>query len=238
MEVNLGIGSILVIIAIFAGIIFGLRALTKASARQTARMKREMLERMETLFTTGFPELQPHFHPKNVFEYAQARKASSGPFRWRNPPGFALATNADVQVDGLRDKVRLLDAKDAVLAEFIYEEHAEGAVLRVGKGKFTVGLKGPEPRVRYWHPDRDFKWTPTSWNMKSGLAEQPLRSRGSSTTDHDDDTSSDWSTRTSTIVAGTAAGAGVAAAAAAGEGDSAPDFSGVESGSSSTSTSY
>lgn len=258
MEVQLGIGGILVIVAVFVAIIFGVRALHRASAQRFARTVREMNERMETLFQAGFPELQPHFHPKNVYEYAlarQARKASSGPFKWRNPPGFTLATFADIEVDGLKDKVRLLDAKEAVLASFVFEEHPEGAVIRLGKGKFTVGLKGPEPRVRYWHPERDFKWTPTTWNMKTGVSDQPLQS---SSGDHDsssDSYSSSSSSPSSRTATAAAAGAGIVAAGGTFDGggasaawddggggssgsssDTSPDFSSVESGSSSSSS--
>jgi hypothetical protein len=35
-------------------------------------------------------------------------------------------------------------------------------------------VKGPEPRVRYWHPEREFKWTPSNWEIASGLADQSL----------------------------------------------------------------
>ena len=255
MEVQLGIGGLLVIAAIFVALIMAVRALHRASRQKFARTVREMNERMETLFLTGFPELQPHFHPKNVYEYArvrQARKASSGPFRWRNPPGFTLAAFADIELDGLRDKVRLLDAKEAVLASFVFEEHAEGAVIRLGKGKFTVGLKGPEPRVRYWHPDREFKWTPTMWNMKTGVSDQPLQS-----TSGDHDSSSDgYASSSSRTATAAAAGAGIVAAGGTFDGggasaawdeggggssgsssDGGSDFSSVESGSSSTASS-
>jgi hypothetical protein len=258
MEVQLGIAGILVIVAGFVGLLVLARAIARASARQRARVGREMNERMETLFQTGFPELQPHFHPKNVYEYAkgrQARKASSGPLKWRNPPGFSLATYAEIELDGLKDKVRLLDAKEAVLASFVFEEHPEGAVIRLGKGKFTVGLKGAEPRVRYWHPEREFKWTPTMWNIKTGVSDQALQS---SSSDHDSSSGSDSSSSsssTSRTATAAAAGAGIVAAGGTFDGggasaawddggggspgsssDSSPDFSSVDSGSSSTSS--
>ena len=257
MEVQLGIAGVAVVIAGFVGLMFLARTIARASAKQSAQMKQEMNERMEALFRASFPELQPHFHPRNVFEYAkarQARKASSGPFRWKKPPGFALVEEADVQVEGLRDKVRLLDSAGARLADFVFEEHGEGAVLRVGKGKFTVGLKGPEPRVRYWHPEREFKWTPTLWKMKSGVSDHSLESSSSS----DSSTSSSSSSSPSTTAAAAAAGAGIVAAGGSFDGggashawddsgggssspagDSSSDFSSVESGSSSSSsTSY
>ena len=255
MELQGWFGGMLVFAAFVVALFLGLRALGRAADRKAAQMKRAMDERMEALFRAGFPELQPHFHPKNVYEYAkarQARKASSGPTRWRNPPGFPLATTADIEPDGLKDKVRLLDAKDAVLATFVFEEHAEGAALRVGKGKITVGLKGPEPRVRYWHPEREFKWTPTSWKLKSGLADQSLESSRSRDPSSSDSDSSSYSSP-STTAAATAAGAGIVAAGGSFDGGGASaawddggssasssassDFSDVESGSSSTSSS-
>jgi hypothetical protein len=257
MEVQLGIAGVAVVIAGFVGLLFLVRTLARASAKQAAKMKQEMNARMEALFRASFPELQPHFHPRNVFEYAkgrQARKAPSVPFRWKKPPGFALAEEADVQVDGLRDRVRLLDAGGRKLADFVFEEHPEGAVLRVGKGKFTVGLKGPEPRVRYWHPEREFKWTPTLWKMKSGVSDHELESSSSSSSSHDDG-SPRSSSSTSTTAAAAAAGAGIVAAGGTFDGggasaawddggssssssgsDSSSDFSSVESGSSSSTT--
>ena len=253
------IGGILFTLAIIVGVILFLRLILGAMKRQSAGMARQMNERMEALFRTGFPELQPHYHPKNVYEYAAARMARKDrgtAFRWQNPPGFTLASEADVRPDGAREKTRLLDKAGPMLAEFVFEEHAEGAALRVGKGKLTVGLKGPEPRVRSWHPEREFKWTPRSWNMKTGVSDQPLQS---SSSDHDSSgdsySSSSSSSRTATAAAagagivaagGSFDGGGASAAWDSGDGgssgsssDSSSDFSSVESGSSSSSsTSY
>ena len=240
--------QLIVIVVIALAIGLGVRALHKASKRKFAQTVREMNERMEALFATGFPELQPHFHPERVAEYAMARRSRKdlkAAFRWDNPPGFTRAAAALVVPDAKGEKTRLVDKAGTTLAEFLFEPQPTGAVLRVGKGKLTVDVQGPEPKVKYWHPEREFKWTPSSWNLKSGLAEQSLRSRprgtiGSSDHDSDYDHDTDWSSSTSRTVAGAAAaGAGAAAAASAmGAGDSAPDFSGVESGSSSTATSY
>ena len=254
MEV--GLVGILVVVAMFAGIIWGVARLQKASAAKFARSVREINERMETLFATGFPELQPHFHPRQVAEYAMARRSRKGgqaAFRWENPPGFTLAAAALVAPEGKAEKTRLVDKAGATLAEFLFEPQPTGAVLRVGKGKLTVDMQGADPKVKYWHPEREFKWTPSSWDLKSGLAEQALQSRRRGTVesgdhdfDHDHDhghdsyhdrDSSSYSSRTA--AAGAAAGAGAAAAASSmGEGDSAPDFSSVESGSSSSATTY
>jgi hypothetical protein len=251
----------LVVIAAVVGLARLSRRIQKKMAIDAEKHRAAMNERMEALFRASFPELQPHFHPRNVFEYAkarQARKASSGPFRWKKPPGFTLADVADVQLEGLRDKVRLLDAGGRKLTDFVLEEHAEGAVLRVGKGKFTVGLKGPEPRVRYWHPEREFKWTPTLWKMKSGVSDHELESSSSSsdTSSYDDGPRSSSFTSTTAAAAagggivaagGTFDGGGASAAWDDGAGsssqssgsDSSPDFGSVESGSSSSaSTTY
>jgi hypothetical protein len=240
---ELGVGAILVIVAIFAAILWGLRRLNKASEAKFKRSVREMNERMEALFAAGFPELQPHFHPEHVAEYSVARRSRKGgpaAFRWDNPPGFALAAAALVAPEAKGERTRLVDKAGATLAEFLYEPQPTGAVLRIGKGKLTVDTQADDPKVKYWHPEREFKWTPGNWNMKSGLAEQSLSSRprgtiGSSDSDHD----TDWSSSTTTMATGAALGAGAAAAASSmGGGDSAPDFSSVESGSSSTTTTY
>lgn len=255
MEVELGISGILVVVVIAFALGLGVRALHKASRRKFAQSLREVNERMEALFAAGYPELQPHFHPRQVAEYAMARRARKGgeaAFRWENPPGFTLAAAALVAPDAKGEKTRLVDKAGSTLAEFLFEPQPTGAVLRVGKGKLTVDMQGLEPKVKYWHPERDFKWTPSSWNLKSGMAEQSLASRPrgaitSSHDDHDDDhdhgdeRSGDrgWSSSTSAVAGGAAAGAGAAMAdSSMGEGDSAPDFSGVESGSSSTATAY
>jgi hypothetical protein len=255
MEVELGISGILFVVLIALALGLGVRALHKASQRKFAQSLREMNGRMEALFATGYPELQPHFHPRQVAEYAMARRSRKDVkpgFRWENPPGFTLAAAALLASDPKGEKTRLVDKAGATLAEFLFEPQPTGAVLRVGKGKLTVDMQGPEPKVKYWHPEREFKWTPSSWNLKSGLAEQSLASRprgavSSSDHDHDDDYDHDdglssdreWSSSTSAMAGGAAAGAGAAMAASSmGEGDSAPDFSGVESGSSSTATTY
>src|SRR5262249_28035886 len=143
----------LVVVFVIAVAIFG-----ALSARRDQR-------KQEALFTSMFPDLQPYFHPAKVAEFVKARCARARPnvrFAWKNPPGFLVPT-ADVDPAEQRENVRLLDAGGQEVAQFAFEEHPEGGVLRVGKGKFTADLRGPQPRVRYWHPDREFKWTPTSW---------------------------------------------------------------------------
>jgi hypothetical protein len=69
--------------------------------------------------------------------------------------------------------VRLRDAAGAVVGEFVFEQHPEGGVLRVGKGKLTVNTKDvASPRVRYWHPDREFKWKRGQWTFLSRMADR------------------------------------------------------------------
>jgi len=233
----------------------------RESAARAGRARRQMDERMEALFRAAFPELQPHFHPARVHEFVRLRmgqKAPTGPTTWRKPAGFPAAEAAEISPDGLKDRVRLVDAAGALLAQFVYEEHPEGGVIRYGKGKFTVNVKGAEPRVRYWHPEREFKWTPTAWKLNTGLADQSLQSRDRDSSSSSD-TSGSSSSSTSSTAAAAAAGAGIVAAggtfdgggasaawddpssgsSSSSGGDSSPDFASVESGSSSSSsTSY
>jgi len=242
-----------VIVGIVVAIIFGIGRAVKKQKEVVTQFAEKQKSNMEALFRSSFPELQPHFHPARVYEYVvarRARKAAPGPFTWKNPPGFPGAAAAEIELDGLRDKVRLVDAAGAPVAQFTYEEHPEGGVLRVGKGKLTANVKGPEPRVRYWHPEREFKWTPRTWKMQSSVAESSLESSSSSSSSSD----RDWSTSTAATAA--AAGAGIVAAGGAFDGGGASaawdggggssssgsgssDFGSVTSGSSSSSsTSY
>lgn len=229
----------------------------RKGARDRRRQQRETGERMEALFQATFPELQPHFHPARVLEYVRARRArvpSGSTSTWRKPPGFPAAAEALLVLEGMKDNVRLVDPAGAQIAKFVYEEHPEGGVIRLGKGKFTVSLKGPEPRVRYWHPEREFKWTPSSWKMRSGVSDSPLAS--SSDTSSPDWSSSPASPSATTTTAAAAAGivaaggtfdgggasaawddAGSTGSSSGSSSDGAPDFSSVESGSSSSSSS-
>lgn len=198
-------------LAIIVGIVTLLLRLAKASGARIKRASGEMTERMEALFRASFPELQPHFHPARVHQFVKeriARKAPSRDTTWKNPPAFPAAAAAEIELDGPRDKVRLVDAAGATLAQFIYEEHPEGGVLRYGKGKFTVNVKGPEPRVRYWHPEREFKWTPSSWKLGTRLADQSLESRDSSPSLGDSSWTSSSSSSSFSRGAATAAAAG------------------------------
>jgi uncharacterized membrane protein YgcG len=149
------------------------------------RHSRAAQRRNEALFVTMFPDLQPWYHPAKLFAYATARLMQTPPRTgkvWKDPPGFEGET-ADIKFEGEREIVRILDAAGALLTQFIFEGHAEGGVIRVGKGKFTLSTRDKtQQRVRYWHPDREFKWTPKMWQFKTHVAERPFDAsdRGSS----------------------------------------------------------
>jgi|SRR5688500_3416305 len=141
VAVWLGVLGVVVFLAVRAA---------KRSAARARGMRGEMNARIEALFKASFPELQPHFHPARVHEFVKERIVRKAPSRnttWTNPPGFPAAAAAEIELDGLRDKVRLIGAEGQTFAEFVYEEHPEGGVVRLGKGKFTVNVKGKEPRV-------------------------------------------------------------------------------------------
>jgi hypothetical protein len=171
-------------------------------------------QNQEALFASMFPDLQPHFHPRKVYDFVAGRRARLTPnvsFKWKNPPGFGVDA-ADVQVADGRERVQLLDAAGTPLGDFIFEENPEGGVLRMGKGKFTANIREAEPRVRYWHPDREFKWTPRSWKFVTRMAEQPM-----DTSDRGTSFSSD-SPSSSSIATGAAVATGIAAAGGAFDG--------------------
>jgi hypothetical protein len=174
--------------------------------------------RSEAMFRSMFPDLQPHFHPAKLVDYIKDRRAKAvgkDGRDWKVTPGFGVPGRVR-RVDG-REVVHLLDEAGATVAQFFVENHDEGGVVRFGKGKFTVNLKDRAgPRVRYWHPDREFKWTPVKWTFQSRMADDSIaaRSSGSGSSSF----SSDSSPSTTTVVAGTAAAAGVLAAGGAFDG--------------------
>lgn len=137
--------------------------------------------RDEALFQAMFPELQPHLHPERVVEFVAARLARGAApeaYRWPGPPGFPGGTVATGTVGAKgRERVRLADAAGAPLLDFEFERHPEGGAIRIGKGKLTADLRKPaDPRVRYWHPDREFKWSRSGWIFKTPLADAPFES--------------------------------------------------------------
>lgn len=172
-------------------------------ARRRGVRKTEALRgKNEALFRSMFPELQPYFHPERLVEFVVARLDRSWSLKapWTNTSGFPIAATAELKADGERERVRLLDAAGKLLQEFTFEKHAEGGVIRVGKGKLTVDTRRPaQPRVRYWHPDREFKWTRAGWVFMTPVADEPFETSSSSSSLTG---SSSHSTRTTAAAAG------------------------------------
>jgi hypothetical protein len=169
-------------------------------------------QRNEALFQSLFPDLQPHLHPEKLHQFVRAwryrmkRTPASAPYEWDNPPGFAGAVKAAFSAGPKgRDEVRVLDAAGGILSQFLIEPHAEGAQVRVGQGKFTVNIKDPlDPRVRYWHPRREFKWSKSKgWKFVTPVADRSI--------DSDDRGTSYSSDRSTSTAATTAAGAAAVA---------------------------
>src|SRR5215813_9110138 len=157
MEVSISLFWFLGFIAVFITVaVLIARAGKKMAAAQHAKF--------EAMFTSMFPDLQPYYHPENVLEFVRARLAqepSRGGIRMKSPPGFDVdAADVSFQTDskGREHEVwHLLDAAGNRLSSFMFESDAKDGMVRVGSGKFRVGRN--EDRVRYWSPDREFKWT-------------------------------------------------------------------------------
>jgi len=148
-------------------------------------------ERAEALFRASFPELQPHFHPASVADYVVARvEEGLAPVQGviEKPPGFAAAARARVTTAPKGERTILEDEGGSRIAEFVLEpkEGALGAV-RVGPGRFTVRRKpGMAATVKYWHPEREFSWSPPSqWRFDTRLADTSIDAseRGTSWSD-------------------------------------------------------
>lgn len=102
--------------------------------------------------------------------------------------------------------VELLDEAGAIVSRILLQENPEGGVIRLGPGKFTVNLR--DSAVRYWHPEREFKWSKVKgWRVISSLSD-----RGIDSNDRGTSFSSDGSP-TATTAAAAAAGAAVVAGA-------------------------
>jgi hypothetical protein len=158
----------------------------KASSRGAAPAGASPGEMAEALFVSMFPELQPHFHPERLVAYVAARRgrtpARDG-YTWKQAPGFDGAS-VDIRFVKEREECAIVDAAGSMLGRFRFESHPEGGVLRVGAGKLTVDLRNElDPAVRYWHPEREFKWTRRGgWRFTTPVAERPIDSgdRGTS----------------------------------------------------------
>jgi hypothetical protein len=196
---------------VFLLLFFGSIALTIWALVREKRAARANNERSEALFRSMFPDLQPWFHPKNLMKFVRARRArppSAASSRWSDPPGFEADAAEFRQVDG-RERVRLLDAAGAVLAEFAFEPSQEGGVLRFGKGKFTVITEdASNPRVRYWHPDREFKWQREKWTFQSRVSDQGIESSDRGTSFSSDSPGSSFASGSGAGRAAAIAGAG------------------------------
>jgi hypothetical protein len=185
------------------------------AAKREEEIRAQARQRDEALFVAQFPELQPHFHPEKLVEFAEEIAVREefnnlkAPITWAQPNGFAAAT-MDLSPEGSRTLCQVKDAAGAVLTRFHYEPHPEGGVLRVGKGKLTVATKDEESRVRYWHPDREFKWSKNKgWRFTTRVADDEFsRDSGSSFRDRGDTSSGNYTPA--------AAAAGTAALVAAG----------------------
>ena len=167
--------------------------------------------RQEALFRASFPELPPHFHPEKVLRFVEAwRLPGRIGDEWPSPPGFGVERARFGKAGPKGQPVDLLDAAGATLATFLIQEHADGAVMRIGLGKLTINRR--DSAVRYWHPQREFKWSRAKgWRLISALSDREIES-----SDHGSSFSSDSpssSSRTTSTAAAAAAGAAVVAGA-------------------------
>lgn len=176
-----------------------------------ARLAQESRDRDEALFQSMFPELQPWYHPQQMIDFAVDRRRQPEPgktWRWNQPNGFAGADHADCTPDPKGERMRMVGAAGELLTEFVYDTHPEGAVIRVGKGKLTVDIRDvANPRVRYWHPQREFKWSKKGWIFKTPVTDEPF-----SSTDMTSTTSSGSSSEATPIFSGGGGRAGGAGA--------------------------
>ena len=198
--------GVFVIVAAVMVAIVGFRIFKSVRAARDSANSRA---KQEALFQATFPELQPHFHPEKVLQFVKARRARTGSLigtTWKNPPGFPAAAVAEIAADAKGEAVRLLDAAGGVLGRFVFQEHPEGGVLRMGPGKLTANLR--DAAVRYWHPEREFKWSRLKgWRLITSLSDRPMDSNDHGTS---------WSSSDSSVASTAAAAAGVAAVAGAG----------------------
>jgi hypothetical protein len=174
------IENLLFAIVVIAVVLWLVRKAKRAAARPASPEASP-----EALFAAMFPELQPHFHPEKLVAYVGARRGrtpSRGGFTWTDAPGFG-GPSVDIRFVKEREECALLDADGKVVGRFRFEPHPSGGVLRIGPGKLTVDLSNArDPAVRYWHPDREFKWTRRAgWRFRTPVAERPIESSDSGT---------------------------------------------------------
>lgn len=216
------------IIAAFALIVVGLairklRAPKAADAKPAADVE---ATKAEAYFKAMFPELQPWYHPRNLVQFVgarQARQQPAGGQDWVRPPGLGVAL-VKLSPNKERERVRLIDDTGKLLSEFDYQAQDGGATLRLGRGKLTVELPtSGEARVRYWHPEREFKWTQKGgWRFTTRIADQSFESDDSGTrwsSDRSSSTTSSTSSGAVAVAGMVAAGGAFAGAGASGDWD-------------------
>lgn len=236
----------LILLVVFALIISAIVMLVRKGNKAMAAL----MAKNEAYFTSMFPDLLPYYHPKNVLEFVRARlqqpPARSG-MTVRNPPGLGVAAAA-VSFRNDKGKERevwtLLDEAGRELSQFFFEADAKDGMVRVGKGKFRVSKSATEQRVRYWHPDREFKWSPPGlWKFVTRVFEQPVEASDRSSLSFGDSSSSSSGARTAAAAAGIVAAGGTfdgggASAAWDGKASGASGSSGSDSPTESAATSY
>jgi len=157
-----------------------------AEAREKARRRGRGAPRSDyrgdAYFSAMFPELQPWFHPKKVVKLVRDRNDRVDVVdgrRWEYPSESDFGSAQVVMVDE-REHIRLFDAAGLLLTEFDYERQPTGGAIRIGRGKLTAVLEDYDnPRVRYWHPEREFKWSrKDGWQFKTPLSEESMVSNG------------------------------------------------------------
>jgi len=139
-------------------------------------------QRGDAYFKAMFPDLQPWFQPENAVRLVRDRKGRinvGDGSSWKYPSGFGAA-EARIGMFNGREHVRLFDGAGVLLTEFDYQDLPDGGALRIGRGKLTVVIDVPtNPRVRYWHPEREFKWSrKDGWQFKTHLSEDSMGSNG------------------------------------------------------------
>jgi uncharacterized membrane protein YgcG len=199
------------IVALVLVVIIGSRIVRGVRGARDAKQSRA---RQEALFQATFPELQPYFHPEKVLEFVKAwgaRDQKPPRIEWNKPPGLGLAkARIGPRGDKGRRPVELLDEAGTVVSRLFLENQPDGNVLRIGPGKLTVSLR--DAAVRYWHPEREFKWSRLKgWRVISSLSDRPIESsdRGTSFSSSSDSPSM---TSSAAAVAGAAAVTGAGGA--------------------------
>ena len=235
-----------VFLAIIAAIVYGVVQLVRKANRNYA----ELLAKNEAYFTSMFADLQPYYHPKNVMEFVRARLAQEparGGMTMKNPPGFAAGSaRVSFETDKKgrsRELWVLLDEANRELTRFFFDSDEKDGMVRVGEGKFRVARK--EDRVRYWHPDREFKWTPPGlWKFTTRVFDREVDTdRGGVSYSDSSSSSSSRAATTAAAAAGLVAAGGTfdGGGASAGwddKGSSSSDSSESSGTESSATTSY